>query len=290
MALPPLQIAASAQLACVLEASAAKPGNVCPGRPFRDMDYQDFVLSAVAIGPALGEAGSHPLGVTIERARAATTQWTSANTNLGIILLLAPLAKAASMPGTLAANLPSVLHGTTVADAKAAYAEIRSARPGGMGRAADQDLSSEPTVPLLQAMRLAAERDLVAREWATEFAITLGTGAPALARAREESLSWSDAVVETYLTLLAANPDTLIARKAGIEAARQVSEQARKTLEAGGVRTQAGRDAVARFDAELRDAQNSRNPGTTADLTAAALFVVLVETESLANEGSQRAE
>ena len=290
MARPPLQIAACAQLACVLEATAAKPGNVCPGRPFRDMDYQDFVLSAVAIGPALGEAGAHPLGDTIERASAATRRWTSANTNLGIILLLAPLAKAAAMPGPLAHNLPSVLHGTTVSDARAAYAAIRGARPGGMGRAAAQDLSAEPTVSLLEAMRLAAERDLVAREWATGFAITLHTGAPALVRARAEGLGWSDAVVEAYLTLLAANPDTLIARKAGLEAARKVSEQARKTLETGGVRTEAGRDALARFDAELRDAQNSRNPGTTADLTAAALFVVLMETELLATEGCQRAE
>src|SRR5262245_6819021 len=83
------------QLACVLEASAPKPGNVSPGRPFEDLRYEDFVASAVAIGPAFECAGSRPLGETIRLAIESTREWTSTNTNLGIVLLLAPLARAA---------------------------------------------------------------------------------------------------------------------------------------------------------------------------------------------------
>ena len=95
--------------------------------------------------------------------------------------------------------------------------------------------------------------------------------------AREAGLGWLEAVTEAGLTLLSEVPDTLIARKAGREAALQVSSGARAVLAAGGVRTQAGRKALAEFDASLRDPQNSRNPGTTADLTAAATFVTLLE-------------
>ena len=95
---------------------------------------------------------------------------------------------------------------------------------------------SEPDVTLLEAMRLAADRDGIAREYATGFAVTFERGAPALARARADGLSWSDAVVETFLTLLAHSIDTHIVRRTGVAAAERVSALAREALEAGGVR------------------------------------------------------
>jgi triphosphoribosyl-dephospho-CoA synthase len=116
----------------------------------------------------------------------------------------------------------------------------------------------------------------VAREYATAFERTFTVGAPALARARTAGLDWPDAVVECYLALLATAPDTLIARKLGPDAASDVTRQAAAVLAAGGVRTNAGRRALASFDLELRDVRNTRNPGTTADITAAALFVLLL--------------
>ncbi len=88
-------IAALAQLACLLEASAPKPGNVSPGRHFVDLTYEDFLTSAVAIGPAFTRVADQPLGETIRQAIDMTACWTKTNTNLGIVLLLAPLAKAA---------------------------------------------------------------------------------------------------------------------------------------------------------------------------------------------------
>jgi triphosphoribosyl-dephospho-CoA synthase len=271
-------VAAAGQLACLLEVSAPKPGNVSPGRHFHDTRFEDFLASAVAIGPALAGAGDHELGATILAAVEATARWTRSNTNLGIILLLAPLARAAlTGSGSLHDDVRETLAGTTVADAAQVYAAIRRARPGGLGAAATEDVAATPTVTLREAMALAAERDSVAREYATGFDITFGIGAPALRRARASGLDWADSVVETYLRLLAEVPDTHIARKLGRAAAEAVSRSARQVVEAGGGRTEEGRRALAALDAELRDPANRHNPGTTADLTCAALYVVILE-------------
>ena len=272
------EVASAAQLACLLEVSAPKPGNVAPGRAFHDTRYEDFLASAAAIGPALLAAGTRPLGATILDAIEATSRWTSANTNLGIVLLLAPLARATLAPeeGALRVRLARVLAATTVQDAVDVYAAIRLARPAGLGRAEAQDVHDAPTLTLRAAMTLAAARDDIAREYATDFAATFEIGAPALARARADGLDWSDAIVETFLTLLAERPDTHIARKLGPLAAQEVSTQARTVLHGGGVRTDAGRAQLAAFDGALRDPRNARNPGTTADLVAAAIYVVVL--------------
>ena len=277
----PATVASAVQLACLLEASAPKPGNVAPGRPFRDMRYEDFIASAVAIGPAFLEAGSRPVGEIVLAAIEATRRVTSANTNLGIVLLLAPLARAAlTQPGApLREALKVVLEDSTVDDARHAYAAIRLASPGGLGRADAQDVADEPTSTLGAAMRLAAGRDAVAAEWASGFRTTFEVGAPALVRAREAGLGWDAAVTATFMALLAHQPDTLIARKLGAAAAAAVQAEARQLLaaERGG---SAWEDALQRFDASLRDEANRRNPGATADLTAAAIFVVIIGRES----------
>jgi len=277
--LDPEEVTAAAQLACLLEASAPKPGNVTPTAGFHDARYEDYLASAIAIGPAIGAAGERPLGATIRAAVAATRRAVPANTNLGIVLLFAPLARAALQPGgePLRTRLAPVLATTTVLDAREAYAAIRLASPGGLGRTVEQDVACEPTVTLRDAMALAAERDAIAREYLTDFATTFEVGHPALRRARAAGLGWSDATLETYLTLLAAAPDTHIARKLGAAVAADVQGRARIVLERGGVRTPAGRDAIAALDGDLRDPRNTRNPGATADLTAAALFVALLE-------------
>ena len=278
-ALRPEEVTAAAQLACLLEVSAPKPGNVTPTAGFHDARYEDYLASAIAIGPAIVAAGTRPLGETIRAAVAATSRWVPSNTNLGIVLLLAPLARAALQPGAepLRTRLSVVLAQTTVVDAREVYAAIRLAAPGGLGRAVEQDVAGEPTVTLRDAMALAAERDVIAREYATDFATTFEIGHPALRRALAAGLSWGDATLETYLTLLAAAPDTHVARKRGAQAAADVQGRARTVLERGGVRTPAGRDAIAALDADLRDRRNTRNPGATADLTAAALCVALLE-------------
>jgi triphosphoribosyl-dephospho-CoA synthase len=276
-------IAALAQLACLLEVSAPKPGNVSPGRHFADLRYEDFVTSAVAIGQPFARVADQPLGETIRQAVEATACWTTTNANLGMVLLLAPLVTAAALSGVperppLRSALRKVLEQTTVDDAREVYAAIRRAAPGGLGKAASQDVAEEPVVTLLEAMRLAADRDGVAREYATGFEVTFECGVPALERARRDGLPWSDAIVETFLQLLAHAVDTHIVRRTGMSAAERVSQLARDVLAAGGVRSPQGRQAIEAMDAAIRDARNSNNPGTTADLTAAAIFVTLIET------------
>ncbi len=278
MTTTPADVAAAGQLACLLEVSAPKPGNVSPEHHFHDTRYEDFLASAVAIGPALSEAAQHPLGATIRTAVEATRRWTRSNTNLGIVLLLAPLARAALQAGgSLRERLTSVLADTTVADAAEMYAAIRHAGPGGLGATSAEDVSDTPTVTLREAMDLAAERDAVAREYVTDFALTFEVGVPAVRASRQEGLGWTETAVEAYLTLLASTPDTHIARKLGRVEAEAVSRRAREVRAAGGTRSAAGLKALAALDAELRDPRNRRNPGTTADLTCAALFVVILE-------------
>jgi triphosphoribosyl-dephospho-CoA synthase len=273
----PADIAALAQLACVLEVSAPKPGNVSPGRHFADVAYEDFLTSAIAIGQPFTRIADQPVGRTIREAIDATACWTKTNTNLGMVLLLAPLARAATTAGGgLREALRVVLDQTTVDDAREVYAAIRRASPGGLGRAESQDVAADPDVTLLEAMRLAADRDGIAHEYATGFEITFERGAPALTRARRDGLTWSDAIVETFLSLLAEAIDTHIVRRTGLAAAERVSGLARGARDAGGVRTPAGRKAIDDMDAALRDARNAHNPGTTADLTAAAIFVTLM--------------
>jgi len=276
-------VTAAAQLACLLEASAPKPGNVSPGHHFSDLRYEDFLASAAAIGGPLSGAATRPVGATVRLAVEATACWTRSNSNLGIVLLLVPLARAAllessvSSPWTgLRVALRGVLAATTVDDARDVYAAIRRAAPGGLGRVGAQDVADEPTRTLLEVMQLAVERDGIAREYATAFEVTFETGAPAIDRARRDGLSWDEAIVETYLTLLAAAPDTHVVRRSGPAVAEEVSRRARSALAAGGVRSAAGRRAIDEMDSRLRDERNTANPGTAADLTAAAIFVVLL--------------
>ena len=303
----PASVAGAAQLACLLEASAPKPGNVSPGRPFADLRFEDFLASAVAIGEPLAGAGTRPVGATVRLAIDATRRWTRSNTNLGIVLLFAPLARAAllewpasasvaqafrpanSGPGgpaasvasgfspTLRASLRRVLEATTVEDARDVYQAIRQAAPGGLGRVGGQDVADEPTATLLEVMCLAAQRDGIAQEYATAFETTFEAAVPTLIRTRLDGLPWDDAVVETFLTLLAAVPDTHVARRSGEVVAAGVSRRARAALDAGGVRSSEGRSAIDEMDRALRDPRHRGNPGTTADLTAAAIFVVLLD-------------
>lgn len=252
-------IAGTAQLACLLEASAPKPGNVSPGKHFQDARYEEFLASAIAIGPAF--AADLPLGEMIHVAIRATAQWTRSNTNLGIVLLLAPLARAARTNR----SLHNVLASTTVEDAREAYAAIRLARPGGLGTTPEEDVANEPGISLTEAMRLAAGRDSIASEYVTDYRITFEIGAPAILEAIDRG--WEEATVRTYLTLLAEIPDSLIRRKYGDSVAERVSRDARKVLGAG------PQERVI-FDRQLR--ADELNPGTTADLTAAALYVALL--------------
>ncbi len=262
-------VAAAAQLACVLEASAEKPGNITPRHDFADTSYEDMLRSAIALGPELGRAAERGVGDTVLAAVQATRRVAGANTNLGIALLLAPLARAALLGAPLRERAEEVLGGLTLDDARAAFAAIRTAGAGGLDEPVEHDVHREPTLALREAMAIAAARDSVAAEYATGYALTFELGLPALAAALDDGLGPRPATVQLFLTLLAAVPDTLVARKRGRGAAERVS--------AGAARVLAGQATLEEFDASLRQDGNALNPGTTADLVTAVLFVALLE-------------
>lgn len=260
------------QLACIWEASARKAGNVHRFRDFEDASYLDFVLSAAAIAPIMETAATRPVGATTMESVRATRQVVSTNTNLGIVLLLAPLATVP--PQTeLRSGLDQVLRDLTVEDARLTYEAIRLANPGGLGTAPEQDIHAEPTQTLRKVMELAQERDLIALQYANGFVEVLDEAMPSLVEGVEQRRSLEGAIVHCHLGLLARHSDSLIARKCGQAAAAEVSRRARRVLES----SSPGPEALADFDAWLRSAGNTRNPGTTADLVAAALFVALRE-------------
>jgi triphosphoribosyl-dephospho-CoA synthase len=276
------KIAWAAQIACLLEVCAEKPGNVTRHEDFNDTCFEDFAISAAAIGPAFQRAAEVSVGETIIQAVRDTRRFVGVNTNLGIVLLLAPLAKAAGLDhsDTLRLAVGSVLKSLTVDDARLTYEAIRLASPAGMGTVQHHDLQ-EPDVDitLREAMDQARDRDALAREYVTDFEITFEVGLNALQRILEQGTGMSEAVIQTFLTILTQVPDTLIARKNGMDVARKVSERAGQVLKCGGIFSVKGKAEIKKFDLDLRDKGHTLNPGTTADLTAAVLFAYLVEND-----------
>ncbi len=272
-------VALAAQAACLLEVSAAKPGNVHRTADFADTCFEDFLLSAAAIGPAFARAGQSSVGQIVWDAVNATRKLVGSNTNLGMVLLLAPLAKACTAPGDIRANLTRVLAGLTVEDARWVYAAIRLAQPGGLGQTPEADVREVPNITLREAMALSQAHDAIAREYVSDFAITFEIALPALTQASASAEQIDEAIVQGSLMTLARVPDTLIGRKRGAAVSAQVSEQAAEVLQLGGVFSAAGRQALAAFDRALRDERHTLNPGTTADLIAAAIFLYLVRSE-----------
>jgi triphosphoribosyl-dephospho-CoA synthase len=272
--MPTYEINLHAQLACVWEATARKPGNVHRFRDFEDTHYLDFLTSAAILGPILGDALFRFVGATVHEAVRRTREVVRGNTNLGVILLLTPLAKVAR-EADLRAGVQRALACLEVDDARQVYAAMRLARPGGLGAAAEEDVAAEPTVTLREAMVLAADRDLIARQYANGFTEVFDVGAPTVLEGMRQTGSLEGAIVYAHLTLMAAYPDSLIARKRGLEEARASAARARAVLEAGWPAKEAGRQALRELDGWLRAEGHARNPGTTADLITASLFVLL---------------
>ncbi|MBX3426576.1 MAG: triphosphoribosyl-dephospho-CoA synthase [Pirellulales bacterium] len=270
-------LATCVTLACLWEALAPKPGNVYRGADFEDLTFADFAASATVVGPPLGRAGEG-VGDAALAAVDAMRNAVGTNAYLGAVLLLAPLAAAASRGVPVAATIGGVLDELGAADAIAVYAAIRLAEPGGMGEVAVADVAGEPPpeLGLVEAMALAAERDLVARQYVNRFA-DVAAVANLIASGTDRGWSLCDAIVHAHVTTMAMHPDSLIARKCGSQVAEQAAARAAKALDAGAPGEIAYADALADLDFWLRSDGHRRNPGTTADLIAAGLFVLLVE-------------
>ncbi len=289
---PPLTTGAKATLACIWEATAPKPGNVYRGADFEDATYAEFLTSAVVTGPAFDHVAENGLGTTILAATRVMYWVVRTNTSLGTMLLFAPLAlaaedealvqprngrpKTAPNTSTVRRRISDILASTTIEDAEQAYAAIRLASPGGLGKVAEGDVAEAPRITLTAAMRLAADRDLVARQYANNFADVFRM-ADEIASHLAAGAALADAIVTTFIDFLAAEPDTLIARKCGAAVAAQAQEFAQRVAATRSAGPEIYAAALADFDFWLRADGHRRNPGATADLIAAALFTLLIE-------------
>ncbi|MBI1346893.1 triphosphoribosyl-dephospho-CoA synthetase [bacterium] len=280
-------LAEQIELACLLEATARKPGNVHPGASFDDLTYTDFVNAATACALPLAEAAAVGIGSAILNAVRETRAVCQTNVNLGICLLVAPIAAVEEMQQS-DRELPERLSATTIADAEAVYTAIRLATAGGLGQIDEHDVSAVPTISLMEAMRLAEERDAIATEWAHGFEGIRGELTKWLVAAWDHAQqhpasidlngivvpAWELAILQTQLRFLTRG-DTLIARKCGRDVSDAAAQQAQAILAAGGWVNSTGRELITRFDGWLRGDGHRRNPGTTADLLAACLFYVI---------------
>jgi triphosphoribosyl-dephospho-CoA synthase len=261
-------------LACLLEATAPKPGNVHRGADFDDLTFTDLAVSGTVIGPILARAGEMGVGQAILKAVEATRDLVGTNSNLGMVLLLAPLA-AVPRDEPLREGVAKLLRGLHAEEARSIWAAIALAKPGGMGQVATHDVAGPAPEDILEAMRLAAGRDRIAAQYANEFTEVFDVVVPQLVESAERFGTLTEAIVYTHVRLMAELPDTLIARKAGSEVAERSAQFARQVLEAGGPGDETYYEALADFDFWLRSDGRRRNPGTTADLIAAGLFVLL---------------
>lgn len=269
--------------ACELDVAVRKAGNVSDASPGHGMQAALFRASAAAAAKPLFQRGQR-VGARVEAAVAATWAAAGCNTNLGILLLCAPVARAVEslvLPCTQTAlrqAIADVLAELNLDDSRAAFRAIAMARPGGLGQAGAQDVHDEPTINLRAAMALAADRDLIARQYATGYADVFDIGLSGLAGATFSTSGkpQAAAVQWLYLQWLATRPDSHIVRKRGEAVAQTVMQAAQGWLQvlqsshAPGWSLDADPGYTA-WDDSLK--ASGVNPGTTADLTVATLMV-----------------
>jgi triphosphoribosyl-dephospho-CoA synthase len=291
------------ELAILLEVSAEKPGNVNLTSGFEGTLCQHFLASAVAAGPSFQEAayrgtlvaekklgiGEVGLGQLIKTCASDVSAWQrGGNTILGTIMLFMPIAVAAGMTqakldysldfSLLRKNIDLAVKSTTALDSVHLYEAVAIANPSGLNDAPDLDVTDprskerliKENVTLFEVFKIASGYDDICAEWVNNYPVTFDLAYPYLME-QLNSKPLNTAVVHTFLKILSERPDTFIARKVGREKAEEVSSDAKAILELGGLEIEKGQKSLTAFDKKLRLSQNKCNPGTTADLTAAAL-------------------
>lgn len=263
--------------ACLLELKALKPGNAHIHAAGHRMTVADLETSARVSAVPLCRPGA-PVGRRIFGAVSATRAAVGCNTNLGIVLLAAPLLAAAETSSTSSMGFRDALHAVldrlTVEDATAAYAAIRLATPAGLGSVPEHDVAAPATIDLRRAMALAADRDRVAKQYAHDYDDVFALGVTRLTAARQAGQPAAWGATCAFMTFLAAFPDSHIARKHGLAVAETVRAEA-ATLQpalAHGPGDHGVTAALLSFDRRLKG--DALNPGTSADLTVASLLAL----------------
>jgi triphosphoribosyl-dephospho-CoA synthase len=305
----PEYVSGCLQFAILLEVSAyPKAGNVHRTADFGGTRYEHFLASAVAVAPSFRHAAEQgalvsdkklslneiTVGRLIKDAVKDATYWQhGGNTLLGSIILLTPIAVSAGMTLaqgkfsiiTFRRKLKSVVESTTPEDAVNLYDAINIAQPGGLGKTPKLDVTDTTSrqkildkhISLYDVFKISAPWDSISSEWINNYHISFDIGYPFLAQQLQKApRDTNAATVHTFLKILSEVPDTLIARKAGLDKANEVSIEAKRVLELGGLATLEGKKSLQQFDQKLRDPAHRLNPGATADLTSAALTLAIL--------------
>jgi len=285
-----------AAAACLLEASAIKAGNVHPHASFQDMEYSHFRKSAETVGRTVDQYfhrdGNPTVGKCIHELALATKHSVGVNTNLGTLILLGPLllaAKSLAAKGFDASrcsrqafqqSVASILKKLDHSDSKWIYKSIALVNPGGLGKSQEMDAHASPPESILDAMRFAQAKDDVAKQWVTDFEIVFSL-ANRLDHSRwshTETIGtdWLRMISDIQIEYLSNHIDSLIARKNGTEVASEVKHRAFRLNGLRMAKDVEFDSSWREFDAFLRADGHRLNPGTTADLIVAAMFVALI--------------
>ena len=265
-----------AAIACILEATSRKPGNVSPGKSFEDLSYDELCDAAISIVPILDKAATTPLGKTIRNAVTQSQSTTRSNANLGIIIAIAPLAAGSTSPNVSlsASDADAAINECDAQDVLDIYAAIKQATAGSLGRRDKYDIHNVPPQSIREAMRYAATtepQDTIAALWGFGYQSLWDTAVSDLQNYETHAARWEQSIITTALAQLARTPDSLITRRYGRQKSLQVSSEAAALLS---LPEQERLSAIEAFDWRLRHPCRI-NPGTTADLVAAALYVHL---------------
>lgn len=267
--------------ACLAELEAIKPGNVHIFADGHGMEVQHFVESAEASAPYI-VMPNLTLGERIYKAVEATYNEVQCNTNLGIVMLCAPIVHALSMPSDLPlqSQITQIIADTTVQDAEWLYQAIRLAKPAGIGQRQSDDVAESAKINLAQAMQVAKNYDMIAQQYSQSYEDVFNKALPvyqALVK-RWERPAW--ATTGVYLFWLAHYADSHIMRKYGQEVAQTVLKQAlihyQTYIRLDNPKTYL--PALLAWDAQLK--AQAINPGTSADLTVTTILLAGLENVS----------
>jgi len=263
-----LTVIEDAQKALLLEVGTEKPGNVDPNNDFEDTTFYHFLMGAVGARRGFADAAEGaPVGDSFLRSVRGSSEHDGGNTHFGAVLLLIPLIRAVGAGDIEAAG--EVVAETTSEDAARFYEAFDHTDVYVGETEYEYDVKDPKTrervvndgVTLYEVMKKSADRDGIAREWKKGFERTFEAAELLVTN----SGTTREAIRETYLGLLAEEPDSLVAKKHGKETAKDVSDKAHKVIE--------GEKQTEDLNRELRNSQI--NPGTTADITTAGIFVAL---------------
>jgi len=273
------QLSTLYQQACEIELQAFKPGNVSVYAEGHDMTVADFRVSAKVSANALCNT-DYSLGEKIYYAVQATNAAVACNTNLGIILLCAPLIQAMSeikQGISLRQALQQVLISTTIDDADWVFKAIMLASPGGLGRADDQDVSEKPSITLIEAMRLSSNKDRIALQYVSDYQDIFDFAVPIHYNAVRKSTLPEWAALSVYAALLSHFPDSHIERKFGQQYSEMVAQRMSKVSSELSMADVPEQILPLLYSVDQEFKAKGLNPGTMADMTVATVFTVFLE-------------